>query len=92
MTCSQRHGLSPDGMLSGTMITIPKGRWANLSNCEKVRSNTLNSTLCKILDVVILPKKVTIYALVIKPSGSTSRCTSMVQETISYYVNYGSNI
>ncbi len=25
-----RHGLTPDGMLTGTMIPIPKGRWANL--------------------------------------------------------------
>ncbi len=25
-----RHGLSPDGMLHGTMVPIPKGRWANL--------------------------------------------------------------
>ncbi len=33
-----RHGLSPDGMLHGTMVPIHKGRWANLSSSDDVRA------------------------------------------------------
>ncbi len=56
-TMMLRYGFSPDGMLFGTMVPIPKGRWANLSNSDNFRAITLSSILCKILDVVILTKE-----------------------------------
>ncbi len=31
-TAMLRHGTSLDGMLLGTMVPLPKGRWANLSS------------------------------------------------------------
>ncbi len=40
-TMMLRHGLSPDGMLFGTMVPIPKGRWAHLSNSVNFRAITL---------------------------------------------------
>ncbi len=36
-----QHGLSPDGMLFGTMVPIPKGQWANLSNSDNLCSSNL---------------------------------------------------
>ncbi len=62
------YGLSPDGMLFSTMVPMPKGWWANLSNSDNFRAITLSRTLCKILDVVILTKEsdvLVIYNLVL---------------------------
>ncbi len=56
-TAMLRHGLTPNGMLTGTMIPIPKGRWAILSTSDNLRAITLSSILCKLLDVVILTKE-----------------------------------
>ncbi len=96
-TMMLRHGLSPDSMLFGTMVPIPKGRWANLSNSDNFRTITLSSILCKILDVVILTKESdnlcsSNLQFSFKPGTSTSLCTSMLQETISYYEDNGSNV
>ncbi len=51
------HGLSPDGMLHGTMVTIPKGRLAYLSSSDNFRAITLSSILCKLLDVIVMTQK-----------------------------------
>ncbi len=83
-TMMLRHGLSPDGMLFGTMVPIPKGWWANLSNSDNFRAITLSSILCKNLDIVILTKESdnlcsSNLQFSFKPGASTSLCTSMVQ-------------
>ncbi len=36
-TSMLRHGSSPDDMLLGTMIPLPKGKWINLSCSDKAR-------------------------------------------------------
>ncbi len=92
-----RHRLSPDGMLFGTIVPIFKGQLANLYNSDIFKAITLSSILCNILDVVILNKESDNLSssnlqFSFKPSASTSLCTSMVQEIISYYVNNGSNV
>ncbi len=66
-------------------------------NSDNFRAITLSSILCKILDVVILTKEsdnlcFSNLQFSLKPGASTSLYTSMVQETISYYVNNGSNV
>ena len=53
-TMMLRHGLAPDGMLVGTMVPIPKGRWSNLNVSANYRAITLSSIVGKILDMVIL--------------------------------------
>ncbi len=68
-----------------------------LNNSDNFRAITLSSTLCKILDFVILTKESdnlcsSNLQFRFKPGASTSLCTRMVQETISYYVNNGSNV
>ncbi len=83
-------------MLFDTMLPIPKGQWVNLSNSDNFRAIILSSILCKSLDVVVLTKESdnlcsSNLQFSFKPGASTSLCTSMVQETISYYVNNVSN-
>ena len=55
-TAMLRHGMTPDGMLTGTMVPIPKGRWANLNSSDNFRAITLSSLFGKILDTIILCK------------------------------------
>ncbi len=92
-----RHGLTPDGMLTGTMIPIPKGRWANLSTSDNFRAITLSNILCKLFDVVILTKEkgslcTSNLQYGFKQGSPTSLYTAMMQETISYKVHNGSNV
>ncbi len=93
-----RHGLTLDGMLISTMISIPKGRWSNLSISENVRAITLSSIQFKLLDVVILSKEKGSLCpsddlqYGFKQGFSMSLCTAMVHKTISYHVHNGLNV
>ncbi len=92
-----RHGLSPDGMLHGTMVPIPKGMWANLSSSDNFRAITLCSILCKLLDVIVMTKTkdnlcTSNLQFSFKPGASTTLYTGMVQDNISYYVNNESHV
>ncbi len=49
-----RHVSSPDGMLLGTMIPLPKSKWINLSYSDNYRAITLSSIFGKLLDFIIL--------------------------------------
>ena len=91
-----RHGFSPEGMLIGTMVPIPKGRW-NLNNSNNYRAITISSLLGKILDNLILEKEdknliTNDLQFSFKPGTSTTMCSTMVRETISYFVHKNSNV
>ena len=91
------HGLSPDSMVKGTMVPIPKGRWNNLNNSDNFRAITLSSIFGKILDIIILRKEesnllTSELQFSFKKNSSTSLCTAMVKETVSYFVNNDSNV
>ena len=51
------HGFSPDSMIMGTMIPIPKNRKQSLCNSSNYRAIALSSIFGKILDWVILIKE-----------------------------------
>ncbi len=96
-TSMLRHGSSPDGMLLGTMIPLSKGKWISLSCSDNYRAITLSSIFGKVLDFIILNKEehqqiTSDLQISFKKGSSTSLCTSMVQETISYYVHNGNNV
>ena len=91
-----RHGLSPTGMLTGTMVPIPKGKWINLACSDNYRVITLSSVFGKLLDTIIMKLEADNLCtnevqFGFKTSSSTSLCASMVQETVSYFVHGGSN-
>ena len=92
-----RHGTSPEGMVLGTMVPIPKGRWANLTNSDNFRAITLSSILGKLFDYIVLVKEeihlcTSNLQFSFKKGASTSLCTAMIQETVSYFVHGGSNV
>ena len=96
-TMMLKHGFSPMGMLIGTMVPIPKGRYTDLANSKNFRAITISSLLGKLLDLIVLSKEeqnliTNDLQFGFKSGASTTMCTTMVRETISYYVNRGSNV
>ncbi len=51
------HGISPESMLLGTMIPIPKNKRQSLCNSDNYRAIALSSIIGKILDWIILIKE-----------------------------------
>ncbi len=51
------HGVSPDIMILGTMIPIPKNKKKSLCNSDNYRAIALSSIIGKIMDWVILIKE-----------------------------------
>ena len=52
-----KHGHSPYGMLVGTMIPLPKGKWKSKKDSDNYRAITLSSLFGKLLDLIILQKE-----------------------------------
>ena len=74
------HGYSPDSMLVGTMIPIPKDKRQLACPSDNFRAITLSSIIAQLFDVIILSKEQ--YALAtshlqfgFKQNMSTTHCT-----------------
>ncbi len=51
------HGVSPDSMILGTMVPIPRNKKKSLCNSDNYRAIAIISIIGKILDWVILIKE-----------------------------------
>ncbi len=76
------------------MVPIPKARWANLTTSDHFRAITLNSIFGKLIDIIVMNKEnenlcTSCLQFSFKPGSSTSLCTAMIQETVSYFVHGG---
>ena len=88
------HSYAPTSFIKSSIIPIPKGARANLTDSDKYRSIAISSLLSKLLDYVILKQqnislKTSDYQFGFKPESSTILCTTMVKETIQYYSENG---
>ena len=84
------HGMCPRSMLVGTMIPIPKVKQQVVCESDNFRAIALSSILGKVLDWIILIKEekslcTSELQFGFKPGVSTTQCTHVVNETISYY-------
>ena len=91
------HGFSPNSMLVGSMVPIPKDKRQLVCTSENFRAITLGSIVTKLFDVVILSKEQNALATShlqfgFKQNMSTTHCTYVMMETISYYNANGSNV
>ena len=90
------HGTSPMSMITGVMVPIPKSK--SLLNCSSnYRAITLSSIIGKIVDLVILMKESkslmsSNLQFGFKPGVSTTQCTFVLNEVISYYNYKKSNV
>ncbi len=91
------HGYTPESMILGTMIPIPKDKRKLLCNSSNYRAIALSSIFSKILDWIILIKEQ--HSLCSSPLQfgfkkglSTTQCTHSLLETIDYYNYNRSNV
>ena len=90
------HGTSPDNMLIGNMLPLPKPK-KDRSNSDNYRAITLNIALNKLFDTIVLNKEkdnliTNDLQFGFKESISTTMCTATLKETVLWYNNKGSNV
>ena len=88
------HGYAPDTFLQANMIPIPKGARANVTDFNMYRSIAISSIMSKILDNVIIEQQqlalsTSVYQFGFKFKASTVLCSTMVVETVQYYLEKG---
>ncbi len=49
--------MSPEGMLKGSMIAIPKGRWTNLTTSDNFAAITHGNIFVKPIDMIVMNKE-----------------------------------
>ncbi len=84
------NGISPECMLLGTMIPIPRNKRQSLCNSDNYRAIALSSIIGKILDWIIIIKKEQSLSssslqFCFKGGTSTTQSTFILNETVSYY-------
>ena len=89
-TSMMSHRFSPNSMILGTMIPIPKDKKKSLCNFGNYRAIALSSIFRKILDWVILIKEeMTLCSSNLQfgfnNGTSTTQCTFSMLETIDHY-------
>ena len=90
------HGIVPSGLLTSTIIPIPKGKNKSLNVSSNYRGIALSSIIGKVFDRVILTNhwnvlKSSDMQFGFKPKHSTTQCTFVINEVMQYYNNNNSN-
>ena len=85
------HGFTPNDLLDAVITSIPKDLKGNLCTDDNYRGIALCSSLCKIIDLVIIDKycdklMTSDLQFAFKKDHSTSMCTSVLKEVCSYYL------
>ena len=91
------HGYVPICLLMSTIIPIPKDRLGDLSTSNNYRGIALCALCMKIFEYAILVKhgnslSSSHYQFAYKQNSSTTQCTWMAREVISYYKSNNSEI
>lgn len=91
------HGHTPDCLLHSTIIAIPKNINASLCSSDNYRGIALASSICKLFDLLIIElhaDKLSTSDLQFgfKPKVSTTMCTAVLLETVSYFTRRGSDV
>ncbi len=91
------HGYSPQGMLTSTIVSIPKDIHGNMSDSSNYRGIALFNCINKVIDWLILLKysgMLSSHSLQFgfKKFHSTSLCTAILKDVASHYVNQGSKV
>ena len=84
------HGVSPDCLVSCTVVPIPKGRNVNLSVSSNFRGIALSSVFGKLLDNIVLERCSDLLSscdlqVGFKTNSSANMCSLVLKETINYY-------
>ena len=85
------HGYASATFLQSNMVPIPKGARANVTDSNMYRSIAISSIMSKILDNVIIEQQqlslaTSPYQFGFKSKASTALFTTMMVDTIQYYL------
>ena len=89
------HGYCPGEMLFGVMVPLPKVKGSNKS--DDYRAITLGSIIGKLLDIILLnivkdALETCNLQFGFKKGSSTTACTFIIQEVVSYFNDNNSDI
>ena len=88
------HSYALFSFTKSSIIPIPKGTKATLTDSDKYQSIAISSILSKVLDYIIIDNQklalqTSNYQFGFKSKSSTVLCTTMVTETIQCYTENG---
>lgn len=91
------HGFVPDALLYSSIVSIPKGKNANLADSASYRGISLCSIFSKLFDNIVLCRYqdrlvTSVLQFGFKADHSTAMCSLILKESVSYYVNNGSSV
>ena len=91
------HGCIPKSFLFATVLPLPKSPRLDLKNSGNYRAIALSSVLGKVFDKIIIDKQsaqlsTSDLQFGYKRNSSTVMCTTMLSETIEYYVSNNSHV
>ena len=92
------HGYMPDDMLASVLVSIPKDPRGSLTNSANYRAIALYSSMGKIVDMMISDRysnhqlMISNAQFAFKKCHSTSMCTVLVKEVVSYYNGRNTNV
>ena len=92
-----KHGTASELINKSIIKPIPKNKNNSLSESKNYRAISKNSIISKLIDHVLIiligeKMKTSEYQFAYKTGLSTSLCSFLVAETISYYRSRGSNV
>lgn len=91
------HGSVPKDFLRSTAIPIPKEKNINITDSNNYRGISLSSIFGKLFDLIVLTRysdclETCDLQFGFKSKRSTSMCSMVMKETISYYMNSNSTV
>ena len=97
LTSMHVHGYTPDDMLNGTIISLPKDGQGNKCDSDNYRGICLCSCLTKTYEWLLVTKyadklKTSNLQFSFKSKHSTVMCCLSLKEVITYYQNRGSTV
>jgi len=91
------HGVSADSLLLSVMVPIPKNMKKSLNELDNYRAIALSSPISKVLDLILYNQNKHIFdssqcQFGYKSKLSTTKCTMIANEVVSYYLQNGSPV
>ena len=91
------HGHNPSQLLNIVVKSIPKDMRGSLHSSNNYRGISLCNALCKVIDLIIIEKcdgylYTSELQFAYKRDHSTMLCTAVFKETVSHFLENGSNV
>ena len=91
------HGITNNTINSSIIMPLPKNSKKSVCVSNNYRAISLNTIICKLIEYILKSKMEDFinssnYQFAYKIDLSTNLCTSMVTETINYYLNGNSTV